>query len=662
MPQAMQLLRAYVDETGDRGHSGQSSPYFAFAAVLVADEDEARLRAAMSQLRRDLKTPPGKALHWNEHVKTYSRRQHVASVLSAVPGVMVLYVIVEKSAIPAGSGLHMDHAIFYNYAAGLMMERILLAAKDWPGGSRDVVVRFGHVRNFDHTKTTSYFQQKAAAPGWVPWNRLRGAVRFNDQAHWDGLQASDQYAGMLNVALRPDQFGGYEEAHLMRIKQQIRKNGNGRAWGWGFKVLGNEKTFVTAYDSPWRVEPRYADQGAALAAHRPCGTLASWQEAIAAASDHLIVQVGAYAGLASPLLGPLGLDSFTVDISGRSTRGKTITAMVALSCWADPSDKCEAMLTWQAASVIGIEKRLNLVSGLTVVIDETRLVKDPALVDAVVYMIPKNHGRPRGGGWPNMIPWRAVVVSTGEQPATSFTTHQGASARVLSICSPPFGADGQASRAAAEAVQQGVEAAFGTAGPAFVSRLQVKLAEDSGPGKLHARHGELTEMLRGGTDMTGRRAPLAACLAMTAELAADWGIIPFQPPGIADWSAMFAADPQRDNRPQMALDLVREYLAAHADKMCGSNDGSHPPASGWIGHEAREGAALLPEKLREELRHRGYELDAVIPGWLEMGALLTMDTQRPAHLIPRRTAGRLSRHLVFRREILDPQASSADGQ
>jgi len=42
--------------------------------------------------------------------------------------------------------------------------------------------------------------------------------------------------------------------------------------------------------------------------------------------------------------------------------------------------------------------------------------------------------------------------------------------------------------------------------------------------------------------------------------------------------------------------------------------------------------------------------------------VLIMDTQRPAHLIPRRTAGRLSRHLVFRREILDSQASSADGQ
>ena len=393
----------------------------------------------------------------------------------------------------------------------------------------------------------------------------------------------------------------------------------------------------------------------------PSGTLAAWKDAIAAARDHVIVQVGAYAGLASPLLHPLGLDSFTVDFSGRSTRGKTITAMVALSCWADPSDRSEGMLTWQTASVIGIEKRLNLVSGLTVVVDETRLVKDPALVDAVLYMIPKNHGRPRGGGWPNMIPWRAVVVSTGEQAATSFTSHQGASARVLSVQSPPFGTDGKASRGAAETVKDGVEANYGTAGPAFAARLQARLAEDGGTGKLRTRHQELTEMLRGSTDMTGRRAPLAACLALAAELAAEWDILPFAAPDVAAWSGMFASDEQRDNRPEMALDLVRQYLAAHADKMWGSNDGSHPPASGWIGHKAKEGPALLPEKLREELRKRGYELDAVIPGWLEMGALLTKDSQRPPYLIGRRTAGHLSRHLIFRDEIIDPP-DPEDGQ
>lgn len=245
---SLPLLRAYIDETGDRGHSGMSSPFFAFAAVLVADEDESVLRAVMSKLRRDLTVPIGKALHWKDHVKTYSRRQHVARSLAQVPGVMVVYVVVEKAAIPTTSGMYSDHVLFYNFAACMTMERILLAARDWQDCPRNVVVRFGHVKGFDHSTTAAYIQKKAAAEHWIPWERLHGSVHFDDQTQWDGLQAADQYAGMLNAAMRADQFGGYEESHLARIRHQIRKDGTGRAWGWGFKVLGNAATFTSL---PW---------------------------------------------------------------------------------------------------------------------------------------------------------------------------------------------------------------------------------------------------------------------------------------------------------------------------------------------------------------------------------------------------------------------------
>jgi hypothetical protein len=245
---AVKLLRAYIDETGDRGHSASSSRYFAFAAVIVADEDEAGLRAVMSQLRSDFRVPSGKALHWKDHVKAFSRRQHVARSLSQVPGVMVVYVVVEKATIPTSSGMYGDHVLFYNFAACMTMERILLAARDWDDGTRDVIVRFGHVRGFNHGATSAYFDLKAKTDPWVPWNRLRGQVHFDDQAKWDGLQAADQYAGMLNVALRADQFGGYEESHLLRITHQIRRDDGGRSWGWGFKVLGSTATFTSL---PW---------------------------------------------------------------------------------------------------------------------------------------------------------------------------------------------------------------------------------------------------------------------------------------------------------------------------------------------------------------------------------------------------------------------------
>lgn len=204
--------------------------------------------AAMSKLRRDFNVPAGKALHWKDHVKTFQRRQHAATVLATVPGLMIIYVVVEKTAIPVSSGLYSDHEVFYNYAAALVMERILLAAADWAGGSREVVVRFGHVKGFHHVTTKRYFRRLAATPSWVPWNRLHGTVHFDDQAQWDGLQAADQYAGMFNVAVTADEFGGYQEAHLLRIGHQIRRDAKGRSKGRGFKVLGNETTFTSL---PW---------------------------------------------------------------------------------------------------------------------------------------------------------------------------------------------------------------------------------------------------------------------------------------------------------------------------------------------------------------------------------------------------------------------------
>ncbi len=244
------LLRAYIDETGDRGSSGNASPFFAFAAVLVAEEHDPQLRAAVSKLRRDFKVPTGKPLHWSQHVKPFARRQHsVNTLLSLGDRIQIVYVGVEKAGIPAWAKMKNDQATFYNFASGLVVERVLLAARHWPGGARDVVFRFGHVRGFDHTSTKDYIRLRAqrADPSWVPWGLIRGEIRFDDQASWDGLQAADQYAGMLSAALRPDSFGNYQPHHLVAIRSQMREV-NGRCWNYGFKWLGNEGTLTSL---PW---------------------------------------------------------------------------------------------------------------------------------------------------------------------------------------------------------------------------------------------------------------------------------------------------------------------------------------------------------------------------------------------------------------------------
>lgn len=63
----------------------------------------------------------------------------------------------------------------------------------------------------------------------------------------DGLQAADQYAGMLSAAIRPNEFNQYEPHHLLNIRHQLRQV-RGRTWGYGFKVMALPGT-MDSY--PW---------------------------------------------------------------------------------------------------------------------------------------------------------------------------------------------------------------------------------------------------------------------------------------------------------------------------------------------------------------------------------------------------------------------------
>ncbi|TFV89814.1 DUF3800 domain-containing protein [Blastococcus sp. CT_GayMR16] len=242
------LLRTYVDETGDRGRSGKSSRFFAMVGVTIADEDDHLLRSAVQTARQLFGVPSTKPLHWADHVKTFARRQAMTSLLVPVPA-LVNIVIFEKASIPTGAVLLTDQSRFYNYAAGMLMERILLTAKYWAGGPRDVIVNFGHVRGFNHQETQKYFNLKEQQdPAWVPWARLHGQPKFLGMGSLDGLQAADQYAGMLSAAMVADPYGGYEEHHLLAIRHRIRRNPQGKCEGFGFKAMVGPAT-LQSY--PW---------------------------------------------------------------------------------------------------------------------------------------------------------------------------------------------------------------------------------------------------------------------------------------------------------------------------------------------------------------------------------------------------------------------------
>ncbi|GAA1526417.1 hypothetical protein GCM10009678_04810 [Actinomadura kijaniata] len=414
--------------------------------------------------------------------------------------------------------------------------------------------------------------------------------------------------------------------------------------------------FVVASGTPYEIHGVEPQLQRALEAHHARGTLSEWQDAIKILGRYPLAAMALYAGLAAPLLEILGVGSFTLNLGGRSTSGKTTAAQAGLSCWANPDEAGGAITSW-ASTRTAYQARLALAgNGVPVLFDDTQTAERPEHVSQALYQITQNQGKGRMGEWKSYR-WRTIVLSTGERSALSFATHQGISARVLDLQGAPFG-NTPSSGHDAQTFREGVTANYGHAGPAFVGYLRAYVGEH-GPAWLRDRHATLTGIHRqGASDLARRRAPLVAVVRLAAELAHTWNLVPFPSPDDHVWTSLFAANDPRDNRAALALEVIAEYIATNAERLYQPD--RHAPAAGWIGVRTQEegdpnAVALMPEKVREALDRAGYELDAVLPTWREMDALHEhppTSKQTPRYKLKRRIAGEQVKCLVFTGQAL----------
>jgi hypothetical protein len=224
-----ETLLAFVDETGDRGHSRKSSEYFAMAAVIFPVSVQQKVKDCIANIKVKMGITLKMPLHWYKHCRMHEERKLITGEIAKLEGVSVIYVISDKKTMPD------DHAKFYNIVAAYTLERILKHAEELRA---KVSVRFGHVRRFNHLITLDYFQNK----NW----RLGNYERLIDQPKWidadtnSGIQLADQYAGILGAAMIADKYGNFEPSYLEKIKHQIRKSKNGKISGYGIKAITME--------------------------------------------------------------------------------------------------------------------------------------------------------------------------------------------------------------------------------------------------------------------------------------------------------------------------------------------------------------------------------------------------------------------------------------
>jgi hypothetical protein len=249
-PKPRPRLELYVDETGDRGMSHKSSPYFALTGILVPGTSTDYLRTVINGLKLEFGLGKDDPLHWVDHLtpRRRDRREMATRMLASVPDLTVIHIVANKATMTKDMGMAQSGAVFYNYMARLLLERALMHAQNRPDGEHVVVARFGHVRGMIVEDSQEYlhsFKLGVRHSPWpIPWHLLQGKPKWHQTKDYVGIQAADIYAGVLGCALDAE-FDDEECALLLKQQaHQIRRSWNGTAMGYGFKALGDTQ-FLT---------------------------------------------------------------------------------------------------------------------------------------------------------------------------------------------------------------------------------------------------------------------------------------------------------------------------------------------------------------------------------------------------------------------------------
>lgn len=226
----------YVDEAGDRGWGGRSSPVFALSAVIVKQADDRALREMLDAVNGAMNQPPGRVLHWAENIREHSDRKMVATRLAGLPATFVNIVLCKDSLLGSGTKLS-DPEAQYNYLVRYLLERVSWYVDQKFGLA---TLRFAHVRRFKYQNLYDYLDYLPYVHGCtIRWSALKNGQRPHiEQPHQRrGLQVADMLAGSVYAAVRPDRHGEQEPEYLRRVSSRLWTGRTNKLSTYGLKVV-----------------------------------------------------------------------------------------------------------------------------------------------------------------------------------------------------------------------------------------------------------------------------------------------------------------------------------------------------------------------------------------------------------------------------------------
>lgn len=398
------------------------------------------------------------------------------------------------------------------------------------------------------------------------------------------------------------------------------------------------------------------------------GSYDGWCATLCGIEHHPCVLAMLYASFAAPLLSILEESNFVVELCGLTSRGKSTSLAVAASVWGRPNtrESRSVLRSWFSTSV-GSEGICATSSTLPVFLDDTASLKDPEQVARFLYQFEAGREKQRGardGGQRGARTWNTILLSTGEAPASSFTTRGGASTRGLFLQADPFGGDAPD---LVTRLRSGTLAHYGHAGPRWIAHLaQVRPHWPALRDLLAKRHVEICSQL-GASGPAVRLARYAAVISLAGEMvrsalpeiprpAQDPMLLPEILQALRE-QAIEAPDDVR------ALDHVWAWSQANQSAFWGRHDyrgeEQHPIRTygGWAGAWAQgpgwSELALVPPALAKILRDGGFgSPQSVVAGWHRRGWLRT-DLDGAHRLVRAMIEGQRVRCVVLTRAALE---------
>lgn len=238
------MLHAFIDESGQRGHTESASSHFLLSAVVIRDRNLPFFSKALQELRSDLKRPEGTYLTW-KNIRSHAERLHIAGTIGGQFWLKTITVVACKKHLPP-SDMTVDQMYMYQF-------RLLLERLSWLARQHQEVATYtlAHIKKFKIATLRQYETALRNISTQIAWDHLDPNGGSIDQPQRnEQLQLADLVVSGTAPAFNPDRFGRTELRYLELLRPAIYQHSpSSDLTSYGLKVHPWNASTKAAY--PW---------------------------------------------------------------------------------------------------------------------------------------------------------------------------------------------------------------------------------------------------------------------------------------------------------------------------------------------------------------------------------------------------------------------------